>query len=191
MSMLITGFEPFGALKENPSSHLAHKIANIDWNVDALTLPTSYRRSVEAINYALTSSPMSALIMLGYAVGVEGVRLERYGRNESTSQHPDNDGRVLQGPIDSHGPPVLESTVDINKCANLIGKKCPVVISENAGGYVCNYAYYCALRSFPEIKCIFVHLSSSVDSDNFRAVMDAVVVIAAELQAGRALANHM
>lgn len=162
--LLITGFDPFGSLKVNPSSELAQWLGETLPEADAVELPTSYGRSVAALDDALTDGKYAAILMLGYADGPSGVRLERVASNRTTAASPDNDGVKLQGPIDSAEPSNLATSFDCDYLAHEIeraGGKAR--LSDNAGGFVCNYGYFHVLRSgdgrFP--PALFAHVANA------------------------------
>lgn len=166
--LLITGFDPFGSLKANPSSELAQWLEKTLPDADAVELPTSYARSVAVLDDAVTDGKYAAILMLGYADGPSGVRLEQVASNRTTATSPDNDGVKLHGAIDSAEPGNLATPFDCDALARQVARAGGTArLSDNAGGFVCNYAYFHVLRSgngnreFP--PALFAHVAGADD----------------------------
>lgn len=178
MKLLVTGFEPFGNLEMNPSAEAADELVARNTYMHKAILPTSYRRSAATLEESLKDGTVTALLMLGYASNVDGLRLEKFGSNSVTSGSPDNDGVVLSGNIDPLGPGRLATYVNLESCIAAAEENCRAYISEDAGGYVCNYAYYCALRKFPNVRTIFIHITAAKDTEEFSKAVLALDGIA-------------
>lgn len=181
MTILVTGFDPFdNAPERNPSASVAMELNNPA--IDTCILPTSYARAIEHLDNRLRQGDITFLLLLGYAKNIPGIRLEKCARNRVTAQRPDNDGVILHGPIDSTGPDVLPTKVDLTTLGHTAAVHCPVITSTNAGGYVCNYTYYHALRHWPSLPSLFIHLSASKESRHFPEVVAAIESIALKLK---------
>jgi pyroglutamyl-peptidase len=90
--------------------------------------------------------------------------LERFALNVDDEELPDNSGRVLNGtPIVRGGPAAYESTLPLNRLLKVLrAKGIRANISNHAGTYVCNHAFYVARheseRLRPGMPCGFIHV---------------------------------
>ena len=143
---LVTGFGPFGAISDNPSSHLARKSQR-----SFRILKVAYA-AVDQFIQELSPDSFDILVMIGVARLTSRMRLETTARNHVGSD-ADVQGIVLgPGPIDPAGPAsILASTIisPQNKCWEP---------SDNAGEYLCNYVYYRASQKFSDNRVCFVHV---------------------------------
>ncbi len=142
--MLVTGFGPFLSHEENPSAVLAS-----DSGQRFEVLEVSYRAVDEFLD-SLDPGSFDAWLALGLAAKATTMLSERVGRNWIAAV-PDVRGEVHgPGVIDPTGPPLLSASwVFDDEC---------VESSVDAGGYLCNYVLYRALRRFPEKRIAFLHV---------------------------------
>ena len=90
------------------------------------------------------------LLMLGLRERGTGIHLERRARNDLNAL-PDVRGVVRgPGPIDPAGPAEVATTMFDNAVAG--------AFSDDAGCYLCNYAYYRAIRRLNGKRVGFVHV---------------------------------
>ena len=151
MRILLTGFEPFGKVKINPSEQIVDSIAMRDRNLrgaDLVTdiLPTEFRAAGNKIRRLIRSVHPSAVVCLGVAASRNAISLERVALNLDDEASPDNAGTVRIGwPIARHAPAAYWSTLPIEHMCAALGKRgIPVNISNHAGTYVCNHVFYVA-----------------------------------------------
>lgn len=147
LKTLVTGFGPFGEIRENPSSWYA---AHLDLPYDCVEV--SYETADEWIE---SHREFDRLLMIGVADGSRRFRLELIARNEIGSGI---DIRGIAGPasIDPRLPQQLGSTL----WPTLLTRwEHPLVEpSYHAGSYLCNYLYFRALASFPDRQIGFLHV---------------------------------
>jgi len=182
MKFLVTGFEPFGVLAENPSATIVRELSrraavqpDAYPQLRVAILPTEFGKAEQAIRELLQIDVPDVLLALGVAPRAQGVRLERTARNRDDAAVPDNAGEQRTAtPIVPGGPDTLESTLPIQAMqAALEQLGVPVAISDDAGGYVCNHLFYAARqvidrRGLPTL-CGFVHVplcTEQVDTDS-------------------------
>lgn len=166
LKVLITGFEPFGDYSENSSWEVAQQVATCGGaGAEVVTeqLPVSFTRVGKALRSAVELYSPDLLIMLGQSAVTDRIKLERVALNMMDSAMGDNDGvKPDEEPIDESGVAALFTSLPIKKLRSAIGAKgINVKISNSAGLYVCNRAYYEALRLCREresLQAIFVHL---------------------------------
>lgn len=164
---IVTGFDGFRGHHINPSAEFGRRVAAVA-GATYVHVPVTYDgclaavRTVVAQHLGAAGQPESVL-MLGRAAGEPGLRLERYGRRAITSKHPDNNGQI-GGQLPDVPPQVedcLETTCDLDAhladCRQLV-PGLSAHISDNAGGYVCNSLYYSVMATYPQARCLFVHL---------------------------------
>jgi pyroglutamyl-peptidase len=160
--ILVTGFEPFGAHRTNPSEQVVRTLTARPGLVGAV-LPVSYRRAEARLDALLEAMQPSALLLLGLAAGGV-IRLERVARNLDQAEACDEDGELRCGrAVSDCGPPEHASTLPLEGFAAALARlSLPVAWSSDAGGFLCNHVFYRA-REWLErrrlaIPCGFVHL---------------------------------
>ena len=167
-TVLVTGFEPFGDERENPSARAAKlaaaELARAGFDAHSAVLPVSFKRCREALAQLLGRWKPDAAVALGLASGVTHVRLERVAINLADAGGPDNDGaQPVDEPIDPQGPTAYFSTLPLRRILErLKGEGVPAAISNSAGTFLCNYAMYLLLRradlyGYPR-RAGFIHL---------------------------------
>jgi pyroglutamyl-peptidase len=160
--LLVTGFEPFGVHRENPSEQVVRALAGRA-GLAAAVLPVSYRRAEARLGALLDATQPRALLLLGLAAG-EAIRLERVARNLDVADACDEDGEARAGrAIAAAGPASHASTLPLDRFAEALERlSLPTAWSEDAGGFLCNHVFYWARerleRSGRTIPCGFVHL---------------------------------
>ena len=181
MKLLVTGFEPFGVLAENPSATIVRELSRRaavrpdDYpGLSVAILPTEFAKAERTIRDLLQTDVPDVLLALGVAPRAQGLRLERTARNRDDAALPDNAGEQRQlTPIVPGGPDTFESTLPIQAMrAALEQLGVPVAISDDAGGYVCNHLFYAARHVIDsrrlQTRCGFVHVplcTEQVDTD--------------------------
>lgn len=160
-NVLVTGFDEFGGVHENPSRRLVQELAAAGVPCHTKILPTSYKRSYSDIQASLLSSDdIQFAILIGYASSVTGIRIETVASSLTTSMQTDNDGVVGGGSSNSPGE-FLPATLDVPKVRNALSVSgLPITTSKDAGGYVCNALFYRALSELspPLVGCGFFHI---------------------------------
>jgi pyroglutamyl-peptidase len=160
--ILLTAFEAFGSHRVNPSEQVVRALAGRA-ELTTAVLPVSYRRAEVRLRALLEASAPRALLMLGLADG-SGIRLERSARNLDQAAACDADGEARMGqPISPGARADYESTLPLEAFAAALARaSLPVVWSCDAGGFLCNHAFYRACewleRRALAIPRGFVHL---------------------------------
>jgi pyroglutamyl-peptidase len=171
VNLLVTGFEPFGRLGENPSATIVQELSSRaavrpdDYpGLRVATLPTEFAKAERAIRELLQAAVPDVLLALGVAPRSQGLRLERTARNRDDAALPDNAGEQRRmTPIVPGGPDTFESTLPLQAMrAALDQLGVQVAISDDAGGYVCNHIFYTARHAIHTLglatRCGFVHV---------------------------------
>lgn len=146
--ILVTGFEPFGTYETNPTNELSKHINNLkefkinNIKLKAVTLPVTYYASWKKLEDELRMFSADYIISFGYAPGSQHVRLESTAKNHDRG-YRDNQNKKHLGKIIADGPDFYSSELPISNIEKqLKSKGIPVLISSDAGGYLCNHIYY-------------------------------------------------
>ncbi len=165
MRIALTGFEAFDGDAVNPSQLLLEQVispAGIELcttvlPVDAEALPACLLDFLEA------QSPQ-AVLLLGVAVQRPAMCLERVALNLLDFRIPDNAGRQLrEQSIAPDGPAAYFATLPVRSWVEQLQEAgIPAQVSNTAGTYLCNQAFYLALHwavRQPQLPRIgFLHL---------------------------------
>jgi len=149
--LLVTGFGPFRDVTFNPSGAIAESLQAEPphgWEVASAVLPVTFDGAPQAIDEALTSTDAPFTHVLGL-----GVHPGRLFRLERCARLMPEGGSDLA---------MLETTVDVTDWAQAlsIAGGGAVMVSNDAGRYVCERAYYHLLlrgRSM-QIPALFLHV---------------------------------
>jgi len=136
-SVLVTGFEPFGANEVNPSQLLAEAL-------DGVVLPVSYARAAEGLREAIRERKPDVVLCFGLADNREAISIERFAHNLDEASTTDNDESSGSGAeIDPAGPLAYRSTLPVDGLvAALRAENIPAEVSRDAGGFLCNHIFY-------------------------------------------------
>jgi pyroglutamyl-peptidase len=119
--ILVTGFEPFGAHRTNPSEQVVRALAARPGLVGAV-LPVSYRRGEARLGALLEATQPCALLLLGLAAG-SVIRLERVASNLDQAEVCDEDGELRCGrAVSERGPPEHASTLPLEGFAAALAR---------------------------------------------------------------------
>lgn len=166
MKILVTGFEPFGGERINPSEEVLKLFPKKlgEHQIITLVIPTVRRKAIQRIEKALAIHQPEALILLGQAGGIGELHLEKVGINLDDFRIPDNEGnQPIDEPIYEDGENAYFSNLPLKKMAqkmNEVGVNAS--ISYSAGTFLCNHVLYGSLylgdKYYPQLKSTFIHL---------------------------------
>lgn len=177
-ALLLTGFEPFLDVALNPSGEVARRLDGCRVHgvrVVGRVLPVSVARVPAALEALVAEVRPRLLVGLGVQ-REPNFRFERRARLPLTAAKPDGDGRV---PLDDVGTMPAEehrTEVDVEALVReLHGRGVSARVSDDAGGYVCEWAYVHLLRHARRAGCpaLFVHVpkAAAVALDDQEAVV--------------------
>ena len=175
MRILLTGFEPFGGNATNVSSEVAstfspHSIEGSE--IVVAQLPVSFKRVGKILSQLIELHRPDIILMLGQTGNREKISIERIAINLMDTSMVDNDGfSPTDLPIIPNGEIAYFSTLPIKEIiAECRKENIDIVVSNSAGLYVCNCAFYNAihLAHQKELDCKigFIHLPKINDRDN-------------------------
>ncbi|MBI2204322.1 MAG: pyroglutamyl-peptidase I [Candidatus Rokubacteria bacterium] len=168
--ILLTGFEPFGTHKVNPSEEIARALDGRRFGehvVRGVVLPVHHREAAAQMAALLQAIDPAAILHVGLAEGRARIALERVALNVMDYAIADNAGyRALDEACVAGGPPAYFATLPLRDVlAALTADGVPAYISSTAGTYLCNQTLYATLHL---VSCAgrttrvgFVHLPLS------------------------------
>ncbi len=167
-TILVTGFGPFPGAPFNPTGALVEKLARLRRPIlaDVTIVPHIFRTSYAVVDdefpKLIAKHKPDALLMFGLAPRAKAVRIETRARNALTS-FPDVSGHSLnRRSIVGGGPPALLMPTQTGHLFAAARKaRIPVLVSRDAGRYLCNYlcwrATEAAAQNGPRFA-VFVHV---------------------------------
>lgn len=172
MKILLTGFEAFGTVEENPTQVIVEHMAksnNLPDHMDLIceVLPVEYETTGYLIRDLIKTHQPDAVVMLGVAASRGEINLEYHATNCDTSNGQDNQGvqrthHVIDYRFDHYFK--RSSTLPLDYLFyELRENDIPVKRSYDAGGFLCNHAFFHALSCVADsdgesIKTGFIHV---------------------------------
>lgn len=166
MNILITGFEPFGDEKINPSWEAVKALKDRIQNAEVFTLelPTEFDRAAEIVIYEADKHDADVVISIGQAGGRAAVSVELIGINYKHSTMADNAGIIpTEEKIKEDGDDGYFTNLPVIEMVNNIKSYgIPAYVSYSAGTYVCNDLLYSLLYDIKKRnlkrKAGFIHV---------------------------------
>lgn len=169
--ILLTGFEPFGAHRINPSAQIASALDGAllaGARIRSVTLPVASDHLESALRRALVATRPDLVLALGLAAGRGALNVERVAVNVRDFAIADNaGGQPIGEPVVPGGPAAYLATVPVRQMVTAMrAAGVPACVSDTAGTYLCNQALYmlCHLAAtwqespFPGPLCGFIHV---------------------------------
>ncbi len=166
MTVLITGFEPFGGESINPSWLTVHQLSGqriLGHEIVGACLPTAFDASLAQLAGLIEQYRPDLVIALGQAGGRSGISLERIAINIDDARIPDNHGaQPIDQPVIEGAPAAYFSSLPIKAMLKqLHAADLPAEVSNSAGTYVCNHVFYGLMhlcQFYPNMRAGFVHI---------------------------------
>ena len=165
--VLVTGFEPFGDFKVNPSELVARGLEGrvvAGRTIAVRVLPVETRSLHDRLEALLAEYRPDIIIGTGLSNGLCALALERIGVNVLDFRQPDNAGTMRTNePIERGGPEARLSTLPLEPIISSWNDHgVPGYVSNTAGTYLCNQFLYEILgltaHASPPVIAGFVHL---------------------------------
>ena len=167
--VLLTGFDPFGSDKINPSLELIKEFTGKEiagTKIVTSKLPVVFGKAIDEFKKIVKETKPILILSLGQAGKRDAISIEKVGINLSDARIADNEGnKPLDEPIILEGPAAYFTTINVRKTYEKIKEAgIPVQISYSAGTYVCNNLTYGALHFLhtenlaETIKYGFIHI---------------------------------
>jgi pyroglutamyl-peptidase len=166
-TVLLTGFEPFGGEKVNPSWLAVRRLQGRTLGghrIVARRLPTAYKQSLEMLRRQLRRIQPALVICVGQAGGRAEVTPERVAINVDDSRVSDNAGwKPVDAAIIPGGPVAYWSTLPVKAIVRALRRRgVPAAVSSTAGTFVCNHVFYGLMHELAKnentVRGGFVHL---------------------------------
>lgn len=147
MTLLLTGFAPFGGEELNPSWEAVRRLDGErlgDLPVVAAQLPTEFGAALRVLDELLDRHRPTLVVAVGQAGGRTELSLERIAINVDDARIPDNAGRQpIDEPVVPGGPAAYFSTLPIKAMVHALrAAGFPAAVSQTAGTFVCNHVFY-------------------------------------------------
>ena len=162
--LLITGFEPFGGEKINPSWEAVRHLPDIigEYELCKLNIPTIYGEAAGLVLDKAREIGADVIISVGQAGGRDAVTPERIAVNIRDGRIPDNAGVLYRGErVVQDGPAAYFSTLPVETMSQAIrDARIPASVSNTAGCYVCNDVLYTLLHMYhgTQVRVGFIHV---------------------------------
>ena len=165
--ILLSGFEPFGHHKTNPSMTLVQGLHNQPFGPDAVfkscVLPVVRQDCIQQLLQSITKSQPIGVIAFGVS-SRPCISLERIAINIDDFPIPDNAGNhVCDQTIVKNAPLAYRSTLPLKTFRTILKEAgFTAEISQSAGSYVCNHLFFQLQHAMAKtgIPSGFIHIPS-------------------------------
>jgi pyroglutamyl-peptidase len=167
MRIVIAGFGPFPGAPSNPSGRLAIALARrrrpalAGIEITSHVFATAYSAVDRDLPKLLARKP-DVILIFGLAGRRREVCVETRARNKRSILFPDVSGwRPNRAAIEAGQAPALTGNAPFPRLLNVLRQNAlPARLSRDAGAYLCNYAYWRALRHARDGRPLvqFVHI---------------------------------
>ena len=150
MQALVAGFEAFGGEASNPAAEALRLLPPRLGRLALATrlLPVGFATAPAALEDAVVALDPEIVLIVGLAAGRAGLSVERVALNLIDARIPDNDGRQpVDRPVAADGPAAYFATLPAKRAvAALREAGLPAGVSDTAGTFVCNQAFYALMH---------------------------------------------
>ena len=166
LTILVTGFQPFGGEKINPAWEAVRALPDTiaGANVVKLEIPVVFGSGADAVSAAIDHIDPNIVLCVGQAGGRAKITPEFVGINYRDARIPDNDGNQPHAEkIVEDGPNAYFSTLPVRAMTEAMNEAgIPAAVSYTAGTYVCNDVMYSMLHTLatkhPNARGAFLHV---------------------------------
>ena len=162
--LLITGFDPFGGQKINPSHECVCALNEVigEFSLVKLQIPTVFEKAFLTVKNKADEIKPDAIICVGQAGGRRAITPEAVAINLKDANIPDNEGNTPHyEKICQDGENAYFTSLPVTKMVEKI-KSVGVnsAISFSAGAFVCNETLYRLLKEYDgtSVKVGFIHI---------------------------------
>ena len=162
--LLITGFEPFGGERINPSWEAVKRLPDelCGYSLAKLKIPVVFGEAAEKVIDVAEKLQPNVILCIGQAGGRAEITPEFVGINLRYAKIPDNKGNQPKDePVVDGGREAYFSTLPVRRMAEAIDSKgISAKLSYSAGAYVCNDVLYTLLDNFKNTntRVCFIHI---------------------------------
>jgi pyroglutamyl-peptidase len=171
MNILLTGFEPFGEHRVNPSQLLIETLPDqiLGSSIHTGILPVHHQLGPQKLLELIHQHQPDAVLSFGLAAGRAKISLERVALNLLDYATPDNAGITIENQsIINDAPAAYFSTLPLyTMLTALITAGIPAELSLSAGTYLCNQVFYTLMHTIAtenlQIQAGFIHMPALPD----------------------------
>lgn len=172
-TILLTGFGPFPGVPENASARLVPEVAREArkrWpgcHVEPAVLPTEWRAAPAVVAGLISELRPAIALHFGVSGRARGFAIESRGENHAR-QACDAAGLLPPSErLSPGGPDMLAASIPVQLIIErLRDRSLPVILSRDAGSYLCNAVLYhslnCARGADWPMRSGFVHLPAAL-----------------------------
>jgi pyroglutamyl-peptidase len=150
MKALVTGFEPFGGDRANPSFEALKRLPSRFGTLDIATrsLPVIYGAALPALRQAIAETAPDIVLCTGLAGGRSELSLERVAINIDDARIPDNGGnQPIDTPVVAGAPAAYFATLPIKAAIRALREAgLPAAVSNSAGTFLCNHVFFALMH---------------------------------------------
>jgi pyroglutamyl-peptidase len=168
LKVLLTGFEPFGGDRLNPSQLAVEELmaATPPEGIIVTTalLPVRYANIGAALRAAVEQAAPDVVIGTGLATGRTALSVERVAINLDDAPLSDNAGESRRdSAVVPGGPAAYFATVPVKVMVAAMWRAgVPATVSHSAGTFLCNHVFYLACHlaesGRPPMRAGFIHV---------------------------------
>ncbi|MEW9095610.1 MAG: pyroglutamyl-peptidase I [Clostridiaceae bacterium] len=166
MKVLITGFDPFGGEKVNPSFEAVRRIKDEVSGAEVIKaqIPTVFKKSIEEVERLIIDNKPDIVICVGQAGGRFDISVERIAINIDDARIEDNEGnQPIDKKVFEDGENAYFSNLPIKAMVSeMKDNNIPASLSNTAGTFVCNHIMYGLLylinKKYQNIRGGFIHV---------------------------------
>ncbi|UJR15378.1 hypothetical protein I4U23_002326 [Adineta vaga] len=186
--VLITGFGPFHSVLVNPSWEVAKALKTyLEWTCPVHIIIEQMHVTYDDVSNRIPDCWLkynpTLVIHIGVAVGTKEIQIERYACNNNYC-YPDNNGTIPDSGrcIKTNAPKTLKTLLPIDDICERVQRRTnvPVIVSDDAGRFLCEYIYYQSLFIDPK-RTVFVHIPDSNEDLTVENLSEAIQLIIYEL----------
>jgi dihydrofolate synthase / folylpolyglutamate synthase len=184
--ILITGFQAFHNIRENPSELLLEELQRIDsekLDIETVLLPVTWQGVKLFVESFDRWEEFDGILATGLNEKSTSIQIEQRAVNCQRSNRPDNSGVYRTGePVIEGKPLFLDTGIDTERLVSVFtGSEYPVQSSLFAGEFVCNALYYALLFHSQKtgIPTLFIHLPLISDQwslDVFAGIISHIAI---------------
>jgi pyrrolidone-carboxylate peptidase len=184
--VMISYYDAFNRAPFNSSEKVAKALAQrlntseTSFEIRLCALNTIFDRAYAQSEDCLKNLPESPVLFLGLGESTCDLKIETMMRNNDRTFGPDNAGNTRSNTASVAGAPAvigLRYPLPQMFCALNSSEKRSVVLSNNAGSFVCNNTAYQMTNFHPEIQYGFIHVPSNNCRDVANKTEAAIVIL--------------
>lgn len=166
LTVLVTGFDPFGQDEVNPALEAVKQLSDTigGASIIKLEIPTVFHESACMVEQAIKKYRPNVVVHVGQAGGRFNITPERIAINLDDARIADNSGnQPLDQVIVADGPAAYFTQLPIKAMVNAMqAAGIPASVSNSSGTFVCNHIMYQTLHlcqlNYPTIRSGFIHV---------------------------------